>query len=339
MRRQEQKQVAGNTNFDRCSSNYAVRFDSGHCRRRLLLACGDGKRNSGPGALPDGVPFASAATAGWPNVLVVAELLFASINHVSPGMLLVAQVLAITIALSLVSLDARRLGAGDTEVAAALLGDARSPPRFGRSARPDGFAGALRPSYCATQGGKPGAFLKDLAGGAALCRLGKSPWAVLVGLAVAGMYLVFSRLRLAPGVAISVGLASLSAIHVNPAGLATWRYYAGVLSNEAAQRHSDLWARPSLESGFDILLCHRPRAHPIGDPQPSTALGVGGNPWSCGRHGPNCTKRLVASPVLCCSCRRWFDVTAAIQGGTPSEDFCQVAHCSAQPWSVHSYCS
>lgn len=218
-----------------------------------LVAMGNAIR--GLGHVPEGVPFASAATAGWPNVLVLAELLFASINHVSPGMLLVAQVLAVTIALSLVSVDARRLGAGDTEVAAALLVAAL------------GVLPALAVIRAQMVSLAPFVLLIVLLRAESRAPSSKiwlvvplfAVWgnlhgAVLVGLAVAGAYLAFSRLRLARGVAISVGLASLSAINVNPAGLETWRYYAGVLSNEAAQRHSDLWARPSLESGFDILL-------------------------------------------------------------------------------------
>lgn len=207
------------------------------------------------GHVPEGVPFAAAATAGWPNVSVLAELLFAFIDHVSPGMLLVTQVLAITIALCLVSVDARRLGAGDAEAAAALL------------VATLGVLPALAVVRAQMVSLVPFVLLIALLRAESRAPSSKiwlvvplfAVWgnlhgAVLVGLAVAGTYLAFFRLRLARGMAISVGLASLSAIHANPAGLQTWRYYAGVLSNEAAQRHSDLWARPSLESGFDILL-------------------------------------------------------------------------------------
>ncbi|MEO7754566.1 MAG: hypothetical protein ABIS35_14250, partial [Terracoccus sp.] len=78
--------------------------------------------------------------------------------------------------------------------------------------------------------------------------------AVLVGVAVIGCYLLFSRLRLEPVVAVAVGLATLAAVWVTPGLLATGTYYVSVLSNEAAARGTDLWAAPNLGSPFDVLL-------------------------------------------------------------------------------------
>jgi len=78
--------------------------------------------------------------------------------------------------------------------------------------------------------------------------------AVLLGVAVTGAYLLFSRLRHRPVETIAVGLASLLAVGVNPAAFGTVRYYAGVLGNEAARRGTELWARPNPSNLFDLLL-------------------------------------------------------------------------------------
>lgn len=78
--------------------------------------------------------------------------------------------------------------------------------------------------------------------------------AVLLGVCVLGAYLVFSRLRIRPWESVGVGLTSLAALWVTPAGLQTGSYYVGVMQNEAAARAEGLWARPSLGNPFDVLM-------------------------------------------------------------------------------------
>jgi hypothetical protein len=78
--------------------------------------------------------------------------------------------------------------------------------------------------------------------------------AVLVGLAVAGAYLVFERGRRQPLEAGAILIASALAVCVTPALQHTPDYYAGLVRNEAARRGEGLWAPLSLTSGFDLLL-------------------------------------------------------------------------------------
>src|SRR5687767_12165479 len=47
------------------------------------------------GGIPDGVPFAAAASSDWPNVLVLAELAFHGFDVLGERGFLLAQVLAV----------------------------------------------------------------------------------------------------------------------------------------------------------------------------------------------------------------------------------------------------
>ncbi len=78
--------------------------------------------------------------------------------------------------------------------------------------------------------------------------------AVLLGVAVAGTYLLFGRLRIRPLETVLVGVATLAALLVTPVGLRTVPYYLGVFENEAAKRATGLWARPSLSNPFDVMM-------------------------------------------------------------------------------------
>jgi hypothetical protein len=51
-----------------------------------------------------------------------------------------------------------------------------------------------------------------------------------------------------------VGVASIAAVWVTPGGIHTGDYYLGVLTNEAAQRGTQLWAPLSITNGMDLLL-------------------------------------------------------------------------------------
>jgi len=77
--------------------------------------------------------------------------------------------------------------------------------------------------------------------------------AVLVGLAVAGAYLVLERARREPVVAACVLAACCAALFLTPALGASGDYYLGVLHSEAAQRGAGMWAPLSLHRPFDVL--------------------------------------------------------------------------------------
>jgi hypothetical protein len=77
--------------------------------------------------------------------------------------------------------------------------------------------------------------------------------AVLVGLAVAGAYLMLERARRDPLVVLGVWTASVCALLLTPAFLDSGDYYLGVLRSEAAVRGEGMWAPLSAHSPFDVL--------------------------------------------------------------------------------------
>lgn len=207
------------------------------------------------GRLPEGLPFAAAPTEDWPNVLVFAELVFASLHKVGDSGLAAAQLVCDAIALALLALGARRLGASDagTAVTLSLVALGSLPAMV-----------VIRLQLLSLV---PFAAMLLLLRSQHLMPSRRIWWlvplfalwsnlhgAVLMGFAVTSCYLLLSRLRETPGQAVLVGLASFAAFWLTPAGLDTGRYYLGVLGNEAAERGTDLWARPSLSRPFDVLM-------------------------------------------------------------------------------------
>lgn len=214
-----------------------------------------GHRVATTGSIPAGVPFAAADTTDWPNVPVVGELAMFTIHSLGPASL------AVTLLL---------LGASS------LLISARTPGRR-----------IAHPAAAATTLGLAGIGLLPVLGVVRAPMLSLVPFTllllllrseahrptrriwlvvpltaiwgnlhggVLVGVALTGCYLLLDRLRVRPYESMLVGLATVAAVWANPALLLTGGYYLGVLSNEAAQRGTELWAPPSLSSTFDILM-------------------------------------------------------------------------------------
>src|ERR687886_573694 len=73
------------------------------------------------GRIPDGVPFAAAPSGDWPNVPVLAELAFRGLTAaLGDRGLLLAQLVAVGVALAVTRREMRRLGATDTGAALAL---------------------------------------------------------------------------------------------------------------------------------------------------------------------------------------------------------------------------
>ncbi|HWJ83395.1 MAG TPA: hypothetical protein VNS55_14245 [Nocardioides sp.] len=217
-----------------------------------LVTLGDHVRAHG---IPDGLPFAAATTDGWPNAVVAAELVLSWVHELGLPGLAVLQVLASGAAMVVLALGARAEGASDAATArvlavfavgsvtalaivrlqlfslvpfAALLWLLRSQHR--RPTRAIWLLPALVAAWTNLHG------------------------AVLLGVATAGAYLLFSRLRQRPAETVGVGALTLVALLATPAGLRTAAYYAGVFGNEAARRGTGLWARPSLERPFDVAL-------------------------------------------------------------------------------------
>jgi hypothetical protein len=217
-----------------------------------LVALGDRIRESG--AVPDGVPFAAADTHGWPNVLVLAEVILSVVAGWGAAGLAGLQLVVDAVALALVVAGTRRTDASDRGTAVALaLVILGGLPAFVVvklqlfSLVP--FAGLLlllraqhrRPTRAIWLMPVLVAVWTNLHG------------AVLLGVAVGGAYLLFSRLRIRPIETLLVGPATLLALLATPAGLRTFDYYRDVMGNEAAVRGAGMWARLSLSSPFDVV--------------------------------------------------------------------------------------
>jgi hypothetical protein len=207
------------------------------------------------GAIPTGVPFAAAPSSQWHNVPALAEVAFHWFFVAGPRGLLVAQLVAVAVAFSVVAIDSRRLGATDGQAAGAiLLALVAALPAFA-IIRSQLFSLALFPVLM-------------LIVRADARRISWRIWlvvplvalwsnlhgAVLVGLAVLAVYLAASRLWHAPLESIAVGAAAVVATCLTPALWRTPGYYAGVLGNEEARRGDGFWSPLSLHSGWSLVL-------------------------------------------------------------------------------------
>ena len=207
------------------------------------------------GTIPDGVPFAAADTSDWVNVPVLGELVFAAADWFGDGGLLALHLVLVVLTLVALATAARRLGAGDGATAlAVLLVVAGSLPAFGvvRAQSLSLLFFTLLTALLRAQHLRPnkGVWL----GIPLLILWGNLHGAVLVGMAVAGSYLLFSRMRDRWREATGVGLAVLVSLWFTPGGIRTHEYYLGVLMNAAARRGEGLWAPLNVTATFDALL-------------------------------------------------------------------------------------
>lgn len=206
------------------------------------------------GSIPEGVPYAAAPSAAWENAPVLGELVFHGLEAaLGDRGLVLALVGAVFLAVVVLAVDMRRAEAADAPSALVLLLVGVAASQSLLVVRGQLFSLALFP-VCVyilrNQARLPShaiwllpplfALWTNLHGG------------VLVGVAVAGAYLLFHRLRRTPGTAIAVLVASLAAVLASPSLLDTHRYYRGVLGSEAAVGHEGLWAPLSLDMPLDV---------------------------------------------------------------------------------------
>jgi hypothetical protein len=208
------------------------------------------------GEIPHGVPYASAPSAGWHNVPVLAELIFRGLTSAAGDRgMLAAQVVAVAAAFAILAWDLRRSGADDLAGALVLLMVVVGALPVLVIVRSQLFSLLLFPLLIALlrTEARPTSrriwLLPPL-----LALWSNLHGAVLVGLAVAAAYLIFERGRRQPVLAGAVLVASALLICSTPALQHTPDYYGGLLQNEAARRGEGLWAPLSLTSGFDWLL-------------------------------------------------------------------------------------
>ena len=206
------------------------------------------------GSIPAGVPYAAAPSAGWENAPVLGELVFHGLEAtLGDRGLVLALVGAVLLAVAVLALDMRRADAADAPSALVLLLVGVAASQSLLVVRGQLFSLALFP-VCVfllrSQARLPSQAIW-------LLPLLFAVWSnfhggVLVGIAVAGAYLLFHRLRRTPWTAIAVLGLSLAAVLATPSLLDTHRYYRGVLGSEAAVGHEGLWAPLSLDMPLDV---------------------------------------------------------------------------------------
>jgi len=208
------------------------------------------------GKIPENVPYASASSAGWHNVPVLAELIMRGLTSAAGDRgLLLAQVIAVAAALAILGWELRRAGAEDLGGALVLLVIVVGALPVLLIVRSQLFSLLLLPllvTLLRAEARSPSLRIWLLVPLFAVWS--NLHGAVLVGLAVAATYLVFERARRQPLLAGSVLVASAVAVCITPALQNTPGYYARLVQNEAARRGEGLWAPLSLTSGFDLLL-------------------------------------------------------------------------------------
>lgn len=207
------------------------------------------------GSVPDSVPYAAAASSGWHNVPVLAEVAFYGLQAAfGDHGLLLAQLAAVTAAFTILAVGNLRSGVGHAATAVSLLlvGAASLAPLA--VVRVQLFSLVLFPLLLLLLRMETRAPSRTIWVAVPLFALWSNlHGAALVGIAVLGAYLLLERARSRPLEAAAVLLASGIALLATPALLGTANYYAGVLENEAAARGVGLWAPLSLASPFDLV--------------------------------------------------------------------------------------
>ncbi len=207
-------------------------------------------------SIPTGIPFAAAPTSHWPDATVLAQLLF---NGLERGLgdrgLMLAQLLAVGLAFTVLARDALAGGADARGTSRALLLAALGTVPALTIARVQLFSLVLFAVAVALLRADARAPSRRIWLVVPLLVL----WAnlhgtVLLGLAVVFAYLLCSRARREPLLALSVGIASTLALCLTPALTGTVDYYHGLLTNVAAQSGQGMWGALSPTSPLDLLL-------------------------------------------------------------------------------------
>jgi hypothetical protein len=206
-------------------------------------------------SIPGGVPFAAVSSAGWHNVPVLGELVFHALEaELGTRGLVLAQLFAVVACLSFVSLDLRRARVADAPAALVLILVAFAAAPALLVVRSQVFSLALFPLLLLllrAEARAPSrrvwllvplvALWSNLHGG------------VLLGVAIACVYLVFSRARRDPLVAGGVGVGMALSLFATPALFETAAYYQGVLGSRAATHGEGMWRPLSLHAPFDLV--------------------------------------------------------------------------------------
>jgi hypothetical protein len=203
--------------------------------------------------IPDGVPFAAAPSAGWPNPLALAELIFYGLEQAAGARgLMLAQLLAVAIATCALASDSLRAGARADGAALALLIAAAGAFTSLAIVRAQLFSLALFPiltMLLRSEARHPSRRVWIVV--PLLALWANLHGAALIGLALTLAYLLLERARRDPWTALAVAVAAVAALWLTPALGHTASYYHGVLTNLAAQRGEGLWTPLRLSEPFD----------------------------------------------------------------------------------------
>lgn len=208
------------------------------------------------GSIPSGIPFAAAATGHWSNSLVLAELVFEALEWGQGDRgLMIAQLVAVGIAMTALARDASGAGAGERSTSRTLAIVALGAAPSLVIVRVQLFSLALFPVVCAmlrADARNPSRRIWLVV--PVLALWSNLHGAALLGLAVVLGYLALSRLRREPRLAVAVALAACASLLLTPAGIGTIGYYHGLLTNVAAERGEGMWGALSLSAPFDVIL-------------------------------------------------------------------------------------
>ena len=168
---------------------------------------------------------------------------------------MLAQLLAVVLALGVLARDARAEGAEPVGIGAALLVAGVGALPSLAIARVQLFSLVLFPVLVALLRAQTRSPSRAIWWVVPLLALWSNlHGAALLGLGLVLAYLALDRGRRQPLLAVGVGAASSLALCLTPALLRTPAYYGGVLTNLAAQRGEGLWGPLSLSSPLDLVL-------------------------------------------------------------------------------------
>jgi hypothetical protein len=207
------------------------------------------------GRIPSSVPYAAAPSDDWVNVPVLGELVFHWLDALGGDRgLVLAQAVAVTCALVLLLRDMRSAGAPDGARALVLIALPFAAVSAFLVVRAQLFSlplFALTVLFLRSESREPTRRIWLLVPLVALWS--NLHGAVLIGLAVAGAYLVLERLRRERWTAVGVLVAASAALFATPGLGRTAGYYLGVLHSEPATSGFGLWAPLSLRNPLDVV--------------------------------------------------------------------------------------
>jgi len=208
------------------------------------------------GSVPSGIPFATAPSAHWPNVLVLAELIFNALERTFGDRgLMLAQLLAVAGAMGILARDARAAGAKEGPSARVLLIGALGALPALVVARVQLFSLVLFPVLVALLRAQARAPSRRIWLVVPLLALWSNlHGAALLGLLTVLVFLLCCQGRAFPLQSIGVAIAAVLSLCATPALLRTVTYYHGLLSNLAAQRGQGMWGPLSLTAPLQMLM-------------------------------------------------------------------------------------